>query len=546
MDIVQNVLFLLAGLGVFIFGMNLMSQGLEQSAGKGMQKLLAKISNNRFAGLGIGAAVTAIIQSSSATSVMAIGFVNAGIMTLHQATGILMGAKIGTTITGVLVGLKGVFGIVSYIFMALACVGVFLPMITKSDKVKRFSTILVGVGLIFIALEIMGMAVQTEAIEKAFASMFSAVDFPLLLVVFGIVATAVLQSSSVVTGIIIMLVQSDVVDPGLALFLVLGANIGTCISAVLASIGATPNAKRTAFIMVFISTIGVVLALPFVWIFKEEIVGFLNLISGNNQQMAVAFFHVIYNVVTVIAMIGFVKPIVALSEKLIKEKKKEEIPDKLYFLDKRILQTPHIAIAQTMKEVRNMAQFAEDNFDRSIQFLIDPSKNLEGEIEKAEREINYLDKAITNYLIKISTLNITDEDEVLIGSLYHVVSDIERIGDHAENFSEVALEMYGENIRFSEDAKSELLNMYNHVKKLYRDVMYCFINRTDALFDQINETEEAIDRMQQQYEKNHVQRLKAGECTVETGAYFNTITSNLERIADHLTNIAYSVRPKND
>jgi len=545
MEIAKTILFLLSGLGAFIFGMSLMSKGLEATSGKGMQKLFATISNNRFAGLGVGAAATAIIQSSSATSVMAIGFVNAGIMTLHQATGILLGAKIGTTITGVLVGLKNVLGIVSYVFMALACVGVFIQMFTKRDKVKHLATVLIGIGLLFISLEVMGMSVEEPYIIDAVKTVFSAIDFPLLLVVVGIVASAILQSSSVTTGIIIMLVANGAIEPVNALFLVLGANIGTTISAVLASIGTNVNAKRTAFIMVFISVVGVVIALPFVWIFADKIVVFLNTVSGNKFEMSVAFFHLFYNIISSFLLIGFVKPIVALSKKVIKEKVKNpnEIPDKLYFLDKRILQTPQVAVAQMVKEVRNMAHLAERNFDMSVEYLIDPTLNYEEEVATHEHELNYLNKAITNYLVKISTLNITAEDEALVGSLYHVVSDIERIGDHAENFSDIAKAMYTDNVRFSGEAQEELLTMYKHIKLLYKDVMYTFANRTDELFEAINSNEESIDAMQKEYERNHVERLKAGECTVETGAYFNSITSNFERIADHLTNIAYSVRP---
>jgi phosphate:Na+ symporter len=251
----------------------------------------------------------------------------------------LLGAKIGTTITGVLVGLKEILGVVSYIFMALAAVGVFITMFTKKDKIKQFATILIGVGLIFIALEIMGDAVQKDIIKDAMATMFSAVDFPLLLVLFGVIATAILQSSSVVTGIIIMLVSSGAVTAELALFLVLGANIGTTISAIFASIGASTNAKRAAFIMVFVSTVGVILLLPFVWIFPSEIVAGLNVISGGHLHMAVAFFHLFYNVISSMIQIFFVKPIVRLAERVIPDKKEKRgvrqavFPRQAYFAD---------------------------------------------------------------------------------------------------------------------------------------------------------------------------------------------------------------------
>lgn len=552
LEIICDVLFLLSGLGVFMYGMHVMSQGLETTAGKSMQRLFARLSNNRFAGVGIGAVTTAIVQSSSATSVMVIGFVNAGIMTLGQATAILMGANIGTTVTAILVSLQGInLDIITYLFMALAVVGVFMTMFSKKDKVRRIGGILTGIGLIFVGLEVMSIAMSNKEIHGAFEVLFSleAVRFPLVLILLGVVATAAMQSSSVVTAIVITLAIPNAdgvaaLSLESALFVVLGSNIGTCVTALLASSGATKNAKRAAIFMLLFNVFGVVLFTAIVWPLKTQISTLLMNMTSNNVTFAIALFHVSFNVMTMLMLIGFNKHIVRLLERMIKDKPHEDIPDKLYYLDKRLLSTPQIAVGQTTKEILNMAHIAERNFDMSVESLLDPDLDFTEDIAKRERELNYLNKAITNYLVQLSSENITKDNEALLGSYYHVISDIERIGDHAENFNDIASEMRAKGLRFTGDAKNELMDMYNKIKLLFKDVMYTFQNRTEDLFGQINNTEESIDDMQKVYEQHHVERLKLGNCSVEAGMFFNNCTTDLERVADHLTNIAYSIKPR--
>lgn len=547
MTLICNILFLISGVGLFMYGMHVMGAGLENSAGKSMQRMFARISSNRFAGVGVGAASTAIIQSSSATSVMVIGFVNAGLMTLGQAVTILMGANIGTTMTAFLVSFSGgTMKIIPFLFMLLTAVGVAMLMFSKKDKIKRIGDILTGVGLIFIGLEVMSRAIDDENINSALKAVFSnpTVQFPLLLIFFGVIATAALQSSSVVTAIVIALLNTKVIELQYALFIVLGSNIGTTVTAIMASSGAGINAKRAALFMFMFNVFGVVLFTPIVWPLQEQIANLLLTAMGGDTRFAIALFHLSFNMMTMLLLIGFVPQIVKMLNRIIKDKPMSDVPDKLYFLDKRLLRTPTVAVAQMTKEIMHMAHLAEHNFDISIHTLLEPDADFSEEIAKNEHELNYLNKAITNYLVKISSLHISDADEKLIGSYYHVVSDIERIGDHAENFNDIASQMEKDCLRFSEDASGELMDMYSRIKLLFKDTMYCFETRSDELFDKVAETEQGIDECQRVYEQHHVERLRADKCNVETGVYFNSCTTDLERVADHLTNIAYSVRPK--
>lgn len=546
METFEAVLKLLGGLGVFMFGMQTMSHGLESSAGKSMQRLFGKISNNRFMGVGVGTAVTAIIQSSSATSVMVIGFVNAGLMTLSQATSILMGANIGTTITGIIVSLKSLP--IAPIFMALSAVGVFMAMFSRSDKIKRIGNILTGLGLIFVGLAFMSSALNNDGLKGFFSGIFMVVSNPILLILVGLVATAVLQSSSVVTSIIITLVAADSGSAALpvmsALFLVLGSNIGTCVSALLASIGTNKNAKRTALIMIGFNVFGVLVFAPIVMIFGNQVVAVLDFLGGGNPTIMVAFFHVFFNVLTMLILIGFVKYIVMLSEKIITDKQGIVGEDRLYYLDDRILQSPPIAVAQTVKEVINMTDIVETNFIKSMENVLNGNTENSAEIAKRERQINYLNKATTNYLVKISSLNLSESNEKIIGSLHHVISDLERIGDHAENFDEIAREMADNDLKFSEDAVAELTEMTNRTKQLFTIAKEIFKSRKTAMLPDVNQLEESIDAMVKTLEENHIKRLHKGACTVESGVSFYSTITNLERVADHLTNIAYSVTPR--
>ena len=533
-----SILILLAGVGVFIAGMNMLGDGLEKSAGKGMKGLLGRISNNRLAGVGIGAGVTAIIQSSSATSVMAIGFVNAGIMTLTQATSIIMGANIGTTITGVIVSLKSL-GISDYMSL-LAFVGVMMTFF-KGDKLKQIGEILCGFGLIFVGLDLMGSAFDNNVqIVNFFSNLFAQISFPLLLILFGAVFTGIIQSSSAATGIFITMVGVGALTVENALFLVLGSNIGTCVTAALASIGATENAKRTALIHLTFNVIGSIAFAIFLWIFKDLAVSLLQGMLPNNPQMQLAWFHVIFNVTTTLLLLPFIKQLVQFAKFVIPDKPKAEETRQFKFVDDRFLKTPPIAMMQVKKEIEYMISLAKENIENSFEAIFTGSDKNGKEIYEKESVIDFTNHGLSKYLIKLSPL-VSAGDEKVIGSYFHVLNDVERIGDHAENFHEMGVQMENESLRFSETALGEIKMMKEKISRMFEIASEAFESTESGHLNQLTALENEVDEMKRSLSANHFERLADGKCKVEHSAYFFSTIAGLERVADHLINVGYSV-----
>lgn len=537
-NIVFSILTLLAGCGVFIAGMNMMSDGLERSAGGGMKKLLGKLSNNRFAGVGVGMAVTAIIQSSSATSVMIIGFVNAGIMTLMQATAIIMGANIGTTVTGLIVSLSAFD--VSLYASVLAFIGVMMTFI-KKEKVKIIGSTLCGLGLLFVGLDAMSGAFNNAEIKNFFEDLLASINFPLLLILVGALFTALIQSSSAATGLIIIMVGQGVIPVENALFIVLGSNIGTCITAILASIGASTNAKRTAFIHLMFNVIGTIIFTIILWIFTKPIVNALAGIS--NTQMQIAWFHVIFNVTTTILLLPFIKYLVKFATFVIKDKKvkaKDKDAPKLKFIDELLLSTPAIALMQVQKEIEYMASLSKQNLEKSYVVLTSQDDSKKDEILKTEENIDFSNNAITKYLIKLSP-NLEASEETRVAGFFHVINDVERLGDHAENFYEIGAQMKEAGLQFSETAQNEIKNMVEKTTEMFDIALNVFTTRNTTKLARLTELEKKVDLMKKDYTASHFNRLATGDCQVEVGAYFFSTISGLERIADHLINVGYSV-----
>lgn len=541
-EIISSVLMLLAGLGVLMTGMRMLSEGLERSAGGSMRKLFGKISNNRFAGIGVGAVATVLVNSSAATTVMVIGFVNAGLMTLFQATSIIMGANIGTTLTGVIIALSG-FDIGTYMAV-LVFVGVIIGMFAKNDTVKRVGFALAGLGLIFVGLSFMSGALKdspilTNALQTLFT--WKAVQFPLLLILIGIVCTALFQSSTAMTALVVTMVGT-IIPMESALFIILGTNIGTCVTAIIASFGASTNAKRTAMIHLLFNTIGTVVFTTFIWIFRGPVVTLFNFIAPNSPQMQVALFHVFFNVITTAFLVPFIRPLTRLATLLVKEKKNDDDMLKMYYIDDRILHTPPIAVAQVLKEVVNMSEMARDNLDRGMKCVLERTLSERDKVLKEEEKINFVNKGVARYLIKMQSLSLSKSDEKLVGSLHHVISDVERIGDHAENFTEEAQEMTESDIKFTQDAVDELTAMYTKVRKMFDTAIYVFENRDTTQLKDVSKMEAEIDVMKRELGNNHVARLNAGACSVDCSTHFYSLITALERVADHLTNIAFSIR----
>lgn len=538
MQLIQSLIWLLAGVGVFIVGMNFMGDALEKSAGSGMKKLLGKISNNRFSGVGIGAGVTAIIQSSSATSVMVIGLVNAGVMTLMQATPIIMGANIGTTITGVLVALKNdYFNMLMYL---LAFAGVMMGFFNK-EKIKIAGSLCCGLGLIFVGLNVMSseQAFGNPLVEGMFTDIFSVIDHPLLLIFVGVIFTALIQSSSASTGVVITMVGSGILPLDLALFIVLGANIGTCVTALLASVGANANSKRVALIHFTFNVIGTVLFAAIIWIFREPVVDLLVSFFPNNDpmslQMRVSIFHVIFNVTTTCLLLPFVKQLVNYSCLAIKDKKENDETHTLKYVDERLLTMPSIALSQVKKEMDYMIGLVEENMNLAFSGASNGDT-----IAYNESVIDFTNSALTQFLIKLS-VNVEQSDERTIGSYFHVLNDLERIGDHAENFYEIGEEMQKKEILFSEKAQNDIKGMRSKVMQMFAISKDAFENLNKNELSKLTELENEVDGLKKELTAAHFARLAEGNCNMDVSPYYSSTVLGLERVADHLVNVGYSI-----
>lgn len=542
-QLIQSLIWLLAGVGVFIVGMNFLSDALEKSASGGMKKLLEKISNNRFSGVGIGAGVTAIIQSSSATSVMVIGLVNAGAMTLMQATPIIMGANIGTTVTGILVSLKNdYFNIAMYL---LAFAGVMMGF-AKKEKIKLAGSLCSGLGLIFVGLNIMSseQAFGNELVEQMFTSIFSVIDFPLLLILIGAVFTALLQSSSAATGIVITMVGTGVLPLGQALFIILGANIGTCITALLASAGANTNSKRVALIHFSFNVIGTALFTIILWTLGDHIVNILTAMSPGEDpmalQMRVSIFHVIFNVSTTLLLLPFVKHLVKASTVIIKDKKEEKQQLSLKYVDERLLTTPSVALMEVKNEMNYMLRVVEENITLSFSAIQTGSPKYTEQIKQNEEIIDFTNSTLTKFLIKLAG-SMEESDDKMIGAYFHVLNDLERIGDHAENFHEMAAAMSAEEKAFSPTAHIEIKSMCDTVMKMFALSKNAFENIDRKPLTELSELENKTDKMKNELIASHYARLADGSCKVETSPYYSSLILGLERVADHLVNVGYSI-----
>jgi len=543
MQLIGSLIWLLAGVGVFIVGMNFMSEALEKSAGEGMKKMLGRISNNRFSGVGIGAGVTAIIQSSSATSVMVIGLVNAGVMTLMQATPIIMGANIGTTITGVLVALKNdYFNMLMYLF---AFAGVMMEFF-KREKIKIAGLLCSGLGLIFVGLNVMSSedAFGNPLVESMFQGIFTVIDFPLLLIFVGVIFTALIQSSSAATGVVITMVGTGVLPLDLALFIVLGANIGTCVTALLASVGANANSKRVALIHFTFNVIGTVIFTAIVWIFNEPMIDLLvSIFPGDDPmslQMRVSVFHVIFNVTTTLVLLPFVSHLVKYSCRVIKDKKSVETAHTLKYVDDRLLTMPPVALMQVKKEMDHMFNLVKENISLSFEAMETESLENGEKITAGEAVIDFTNSALTQFLIKLST-SVDARDELVIGSYFHVLNDLERIGDHAENFYEIATEMSKKKIAFSDKGQSDIKKMRDKVMRMLEISKDAFDNLNKDGLPELTILEDEIDGMKKELISSHFARLAEGGCSMEVSPYYSSAVSGLERVADHLVNVGYSI-----
>ncbi|MBE5730653.1 MAG: Na/Pi cotransporter family protein, partial [Clostridiales bacterium] len=521
MSVFMSILKLLAGVGVFLAGMRFMSEGLQQSAGGGVKQMFARFSDKRLVGYGIGTGVTAIIQSSDATTVMTMGLVNAGIMKLRQATSVVLGAKLGTTITGVIVALSafstGGFSFNTF-FAAVSAVGVGMIVFTKKDKINRIGRILMGFGFIFVGLIMMCESMVTDEINGFFVGLFTAIRNPILLLLMSVAFTGLIQSSSAATGIYIALVGAGTMTTFQALFLVMGANVGTCVTAIWAAIGASADTKRVAFLHITTAAFGALVFSILLTFFGKQASAFLDS-AISLPEWRIALFNVVFNLTYTLLLLPFVGKLEQLARLCIKDTSKKEQPV-VTFIDDRMLETPSIAVAQVQKEILRMANLSKANLGIAIKALGGDMSQRDTLIDN-EQTINTLNREIASFLIKISTHgSITAVDEKLVGSLHHVISDIERIGDHARNFVEFADELNRQGCAFSADAQAELAVMYGRVSEMFDLGLGVIESRDRSGLKKLVALEDEVDALKRVYGEHHIKRLHEGACTIESGMYY--------------------------
>lgn len=555
LTIINCLFFILGGIAVFMIGMELMGKSLEIAAGKSMRKLMGKAVRNRFAGVGTGAAITAIVNSSAATTVMIVGFVNVGFMTLTQAASVIMGANIGTTISAFIMALSSAGGLdleVASVFALIAFIGFVLTIVGKKNKIKTIGNIFEGIGLIFVGLHVMSGAVSelmASDVGDAVAQMFIALgnskssltwEIPVLFIL-GAVLTAAMQSSAALTALVISLSGGGLISLQMAMCIILGANVGTCLTSLISSMGASTNAKRTAMIHLLFNVAG---CFVFIWpvaFAGNYIADFLNRVIGNTQW-EIAVFHMVFNVTTTLLLVGFIKYIVKLACILVPDKKKGKPEGTQDILDERLLKTPAIAVGQARREILRMGNLAFTNYKRSLDMLLSGKMDGKEQFDETERQINEMNKHITQFLIKLSSTEISETDEKKVSSFYHVTSDMERIGDYAENITEYAERLTVTDAKFSEHAVEEIMQMDMHLTELYKNVELAFADHDLRYMSKIEEEEEATDAMCKTMQQSHIRRTDEGRCNPETGAVFLQLAVNMERIGDHMFNIANSVK----
>ena len=549
MDLITSIITLLVGAAVFIVGMNLMSSGLKKSTGKGVKRLFKKTQNNPFAGLGIGVATTALVQSSSTTSIMAIGFIATGVMTIYQGVSVILGAYIGTTVTGLIASLSS-FPISKY-FTLLAVLGVVM-MFFKKEKIKNIGEIIAGLGLLFFGLSTMSRSVNaTESPEmyEIITNVFNATSFPLLLLIIGMLFTALVQSSSATAGISIVMVGSGAITLENGFYLMLGAGIGTIVPTLIASIGGNAKVKRTAYMCLFIRVVACLLAMAVVWPFKNATGNYISDFYYNifqNNELALAMFVVTYNIIFMLAFIPFIKPLEKLFTKLIKDKDEEKQKKSLKFIDEHLLKSPSLAMMQVKLEIIDMYQLAIENYRRGYDEMVHQNFENSKLIVEVEDIIDYKNNAITEFLISLSNL-VDKEDEKIIGSYFHIINDIERVGDHAFNFHESAKQMSGEELKFSETAQGEFDQMDAVIEKMAVIAEKSLNDSVSEDTEQLKQLEEETDKLKVSLSSAHFNRIVTNTCHVELSPFYSTFVSELERVGDHLMNIGYAfINPTGD
>ncbi len=532
---VSILLSMAGGLGLFLFGMHTMSEAIEKAAGARLRSILEFFTTNRFTGMLVGVVFTAIIQSSSACTVMVVSFVNSGLMNLYQAAGVIFGANIGTTVTSQLVS----FNLSEYAPVFLL-VGALCVMFGKNQKLVKIAEVILGFGVLFTGLSSMSSAMSGLRDVPAVVDMLKSLESPMLAILVGTVLTGIIQSSSVTVSIVLLMCNQGLLELPICLFIILGCNIGACASALLASLAGKKDAKRAAMIHFLFNVIGTVIVYIIFRLGMSQVISLLHMISGNNPGRCVANAHTIVKIFQVIILLPFSSGIVKLTYLIIPGEDKTVNYRENYqlkYIGDKVVFNPATAVINVLKEVERMANLADENLNRAMNALITLDHEDIEEVYEVEKNINFLNKSITDYLVTINQTTLPIEDLKSLGALFHVVNDIERIGDHAENVADAAKRREEMNVSFSKDATKELGEMLNMVNTIVQFSISTLHNISDEHVEDIIRLEDAVDEKERELQQAHVDRLTRNECTPEAGMLYSDIVSGLERVADHATNI---------
>ena len=532
-----TILTMAGGLGLFLFGMELMSDSIEKVAGA-RRRILEIFTTNRFMGMIVGIIFTGIIQSSSACTVMVVSFVNSGLMNLYQAAGVILGANIGTTITSQLVSFN-----LSKIAPLILLVGVVVMMFTKKEKVRKVAEVVVGFGILFVGLSTMSQAMANMKNEPQVVNLLMSLKNPFLATLMGFALTAIIQSSSVTVSIVLLLANQDLLPLPITLYIILGCNIGACATAMLASMTGKKDAKRAALIHLLFNIIGTVIIYIALFVAGDQIVELIKSISADNGRF-VANAHTLIKIAQVIMLFPFTGWLVKMTYLIVPgEDQKVGYREsyQLKYIGDKVVFNPATAVVEVVKELERMASLAEENLNRAMNALITLDEEDIEEVYEVEKNINFLNHAITDYLVKINQTTLPIEDLNSLGALFHVVNDIERIGDHAENVADAARQRKEEGVSISKEAQKELGDMLEMVNKIIRYAVEMFAKSDETHMQEIITLEDQVDEKERELQKKHVERLTKGECSPEAGMIFSDIVSGLERVADHATNIAFAI-----
>lgn len=531
----EIIIGIMGGLGLFLFGMNLMGEALEKAAGSKLKKIIELLTSNIFMGVLVGTLVTAVIQSSSATTVMVVGFVNAGIMTLPQAVGVIMGANIGTTVTAQLVSID-----MNGLAPVALGIGIIIYLFGGNPKTKHIAEVLIGFGILFTGMDFMKEAVQPLAEYQGFTNaLLTFGKYPILGLLLGFGITAIIQSSSASMGMLVVLASQGLIPLSSALPILYGQNIGTCVTSLLSSIGASISAKRAALIHLIFNVLGTVIFLIFL---NKIVVAGVTYVDPSNVARQIANVHTIFNIASTLILLPFNRIIIKIATRLVPDNHTEDDDVKVVkYIDDRMIETPSIALVSVEKETLRMGEKSKESLDSAMKGIMEKSEKEISKTLKREKTINELQKTILNYLLKLSKAPLNEDSREVIDSLFNTVNDIERIGDHAENLAELAQNSIANDVTFSDNARNELNDMYNKVVSTYTYALESMRASDVDLACKVIKMEEQVDAMEKSCRVNHMRRLNNNMCSIDNGIIYLEIITNLERISDHAVNIAQQV-----